>query len=623
MDQDPTSSGVRPDSDGASTLDLSGRCVGSSYILVRPIGQGATGTVWRGVDRASGEPVAVKLLHESLLRQPKLVTRFVQERTILLMLRHRNVVRVRDLFSVGESLGLVMDLVPGGSLREYLREQHTLKPGEAARLAAQVAAALAEAHELGIIHRDLKPDNILLHRTDGELDTRLTDFGIARVLNTPSLTTTHAVVGTPHYMAPEAFHSATVSPAADIYALGVLLYEMVCGRPPYDSDTVHDLMRLHLEGHPQRLPGIPDPLWQIITGCLEQKPRLRPTAGELIAELSAVARAAGDAPALPRPERPAAEPVSSRLVLAADESASSRSARAADESALARAGDESASPRPAPGGDERKPRAGEERKPRAAGPEVPKPVHPSLAGVRLPVPRRRNQPASWRWGRPWATIAVVSAAMLASGVATTAWHLVRTPGQQAGAATAEPMLPAGRPSGPVAASRSAPAARTSASHEPVAQRRRPTSAAVAAQALTPARPAATRRTTPKPRVKEAQPYGPYTCKREFGMAGFTPLVVSPCHALGSRVRIQALLTAPTPGEGRIAVALQDLSSGRTVGTPKVCTGLTFTKAQPTRVCGPLTIEPVKGRRYQVIMSWTFGESRYGGAKVARGSAFDW
>ena len=122
MDKDPTSTGVRREPDGASTLDLSGRSVGSSYLLLRPIGQGATGTVWRGVDQATGSPVAIKLLHESLLRQPKLVTRFVQERTILLMLRHHNVVRVRDLFSVGESLGLVMDLVPGGSLRDYLRK---------------------------------------------------------------------------------------------------------------------------------------------------------------------------------------------------------------------------------------------------------------------------------------------------------------------------------------------------------------------------------------------------------------------------------------------------------------------------------------------------------------------
>jgi serine/threonine-protein kinase len=201
--KDRTSSVARADSDGASTMDLSGRCVGNSYVLQHPIGQGATGTVWRGVDRASGVPVAVKLLHESLLRQPKLVTRFVQERTILLMLRHRNVVRVRDLFSVGETLALVMDLVDGGSLRDHLRERHTVPAGEAARLAAQVAAALAEAHELGIVHRDLKPDNILLHREDGVLDTRLTDFGVARILNTPSMTTPNAVVGTPHYMAPE------------------------------------------------------------------------------------------------------------------------------------------------------------------------------------------------------------------------------------------------------------------------------------------------------------------------------------------------------------------------------------------------------------------------------------
>jgi len=168
--------------------------VGNSYVLQHPIGQGATGTVWRGVDRASGAPVAVKLLHESLLRQPKLVTRFVQERTILLMLRHRNVVRVRDLFSVGETLGLVMDLVDGGSLRDHLREHHTVAAGEAARLAAQVAAALAEAHELGIIHRDLKPDNVLLRIEDGRLDTRLTDFGVARILNTPSMTTPNATI---------------------------------------------------------------------------------------------------------------------------------------------------------------------------------------------------------------------------------------------------------------------------------------------------------------------------------------------------------------------------------------------------------------------------------------------
>ncbi|MEU4216613.1 protein kinase domain-containing protein, partial [Actinoplanes sp. NPDC026623] len=400
MDQDPTSGGARPDSLGASTLDLSGRCVGSSYLLVRPIGQGATGTVWRGVDRSSGQPVAVKLLHESLMRQPKLVTRFVQERTILMMLRHRNVVRVRDLFSVGESLGLVMDLVPGGSLREYLREHHTLRPGEAARLAAQVAAALAEAHELGIVHRDLKPDNLLLHREDGQLDIRLTDFGIARVLSTPSLTTPNAVVGTPHYMAPEAFQGTPTSPAADVYALGVLIYETVCGRPPYDSDNVHELMQLHLQGDPARPPGVPDALWDLIVGCLDQRPGLRPTAVELIADLSEVARGVVDAPALPRPAR-------------APLSAAARS-------------------RPSP----------------------PQLVHPSLAGQpKVPAPRGGNQPGTWRWGRPWAMIALVAAAILASGVTTTAWHLGRTDDPGPAYVAEQPIAPAPvvRPSGSTAA----------------------------------------------------------------------------------------------------------------------------------------------------------------------------
>ncbi|MEV4636594.1 serine/threonine-protein kinase [Actinoplanes sp. NPDC049548] len=566
MDQDPTSSGARADSDGASTLDLSGRCVGSSYILLRPIGHGATGTVWRGVDRGTGEPVAVKLLHESLLRQPKLVTRFVQERTILLMLRHRNVVRVRDLFSVGESLGLVMDLVPGGSLRDYLREQPTLPPGEAARLGAQVAAALAEAHGLGIVHRDLKPDNILLHREDGRLDIRLTDFGIARVLNTPSLTTTNAVVGTPHYMAPEAFHSSSTSPAADVYALGVLLYEMVSGRPPYDSDTVTDLMHLHLQGEPERRPGIPDELWNLIAACLEQKPRLRPDAGELVVDLGDVARVLADAPALPAPDpgKAAAKPRKSRT------------------------------PDPEP------PAA-------APGP------HPSLASMRkLPVPRRRNQPASWRWARPWAMIALVCSAMLASGVATTAWHLGRDDGSPE---TDGPVAqaPARQPQPSVVASTAAEASKPARSHgKPAAE---PLHADAAVQAVVTPRPRTSRATqAPAPVVEKT--YGPWDCNQQYALSYDNAMAVRPCHKVGEKVQLTASLTAPRDGTASLSLALRDLATGSSVPA-KTCDGMVFQEGARSQECGTATVSPRAGRRYQVLMTWRFtrdGRTEVGSAK---------
>ena len=556
MDKDPTSSGARPDADGASTLDLSGRCVGSSYILIRPIGQGATGTVWRGVDRASGEPVAVKLLHASLLRQPKLVTRFVQERTILMMLQHRNVVRVRDLFSVGESLGLVMDLVPGGSLREYLREHHTVPAGAAAELAGQVAAALAEAHELGIVHRDLKPDNILLQCDRDRLEVRLTDFGIARVLNTPSLTTPNAVVGTPHYMSPEAFHGVAASPAADVYALGVLLYELVSGRPPYESDNVADLMRRHLEGGAERRPGIPDPIWGVIQSCMAQKPRLRPTAAELVVQLGEVARAASGAAALPPPE-PRVRP---------------------------------SSPEPEP-----------DRHPSAPVPP-PRP------------PQRRNQAPSWRWGRPGLTVALVAGAMLASAVATTAWHVARSGAEPKQAHAAPPSRRTAAPSahtiptasGPAAAARTGVRGIPSASAESRAARR--TTA-----------PRITRGRTPVP---EAKSYGPWQC-RETLQLGSSPVLASPCHTIGSSVQVRATLAAPAGGTAALSVSVQDASSGRTAYGPTRCSGLVFADRTVTRDCGPVVARLPRGRTYVVSMTWVYTKDGRAVSGSAKGSPFTW
>ncbi|MFI5491543.1 serine/threonine-protein kinase [Actinoplanes sp. NPDC051859] len=612
MDQDPTSSGARADSDGASTLDLSGRCVGSSYILLRPIGHGATGTVWRGVDRATGTPVAVKLLHASLLRQPKLVTRFVQERTILLMLRHRNVVRVRDLFSVGESLALVMDLVPGGSLRDFLREQPTLPAAEVARLGAQIAAALAEAHGLGIVHRDLKPDNLLLHRDADRLDIRLTDFGIARMLHSPGLTTTHAVVGTPHYMAPEAFHSSTTTPAADVYALGVLLYEMLSGRPPYDSDTVTDLMRLHLAGAPERRAGIPDLLWDILAACLERDPRLRPSSAELVTDLADVA-ARVDAPALP----PLPHPRASRD--GADMSSLGGPGDLADSGGSAGTGssDRSGSPaggRPSPESGATPGRDGLG----GAGPEhAGECAHPSLAGGKRPrVPRRRNQPASWRWARPWAMIVLVCSAMLASGVATTAWHLGRAgeePGGDVIVAGPTDVLPSAVPTSVVGSAAPSRAARQRSDDSGRKARKLP----VAAAAVAPTRPR-TSPTVTQPVTERT--YGPWECAQQYVLSYDNAMAVRPCHKVGEKVQVSASLTAPRDGTGALTVELRDLANGRTLRA-QTCDSLVFREGARSQQCGAATVSPPVGRRYQVVMSWRFTRDGRVEAGSARGGDF--
>ncbi|MGK5678076.1 protein kinase domain-containing protein [Actinoplanes sp. URMC 104] len=596
MTQDRTSNrssaAARADTPGTSTMDLSGRCVGSSYVLQRPIGQGATGTVWLALDRTSGESVAVKLLHESLLRQPRLVTRFVQERTILRMLRHRNVVRVRDLFSVGETLGLVMDLVNGGSLRDLLRERHTLPAGEAARLTAQVAAALAEAHELGIVHRDLKPDNILLAFTDGRPDTRLTDFGVARILNTPSMTTPNAVVGTPHYMSPEAFHGARASPATDVYALGVLLYELVSGRPPYLSDSIPDLMRRHCEGNLTRRPGLPDPLWDLVTACMALKPRLRPTAAELVADLSDISRRFADVPALPRPaEEPPAHPSFASL----GPSLSASLPRAQEPAA-----------------------------------EVPAPALPSV----IPAPRhpgKRNAVPRWRWARPGATFAAVAGAMVASAAATTAWHMGRSGDQPHDLAVREvvtvPATPSASGPSPVGLRRSsAPASRGSGHGRPIrpvvtAAAPAPASSAVRSK---PAQPSARRKPARSPQP-EARPYGPWQCAGTVGFdfpsrLGFAPKV---CHMVGRDIRYQGSLTGFGGGSGSMQVQLRDAATGRVVGEPRTCTDLVFEGRAATRDCGPGATTPRRGRSYTVVMTFRFEREGRMLASTFQGRTFSW
>ncbi|WP_406139456.1 serine/threonine-protein kinase [Streptomyces sp. NBC_01089] len=281
------------------------RPVGSKYLLEEPLGRGATGTVWRASQRETagaeaavagqpGETVAIKVLKEELAEDPDVVMRFLRERSVLLRLTHPNIVRTRDLVVEGDLLALVMDLIDGPDLHRYLRENGPFSPVAAALLTAQIADALAASHADGVVHRDLKPANVLVKQdADGQMHPMLTDFGIARLADSPGLTRTHEFVGTPAYVAPESAEGRPQTSAVDIYGAGILLYELVTGRPPFAGGTALEVLQRHLNEDPRRPTTVPEALWTVIERCLSKDPDRRPSAENLARGLRTAADGIG------------------------------------------------------------------------------------------------------------------------------------------------------------------------------------------------------------------------------------------------------------------------------------------------------------------------------------------
>ncbi|MEV0177556.1 serine/threonine-protein kinase [Streptomyces sp. NPDC050803] len=264
------------------------RKIGSRYTAHQILGRGSAGTVWLG--EGPEGPVAVKLLREDLAADQELVGRFVQERTALLGLEHPHIVSVRDLVVDGNDLALVMDLVRGTDLRTRLDRDKRLAPEAAVAIVADVADGLAAAHAAGVVHRDVKPENVLLDMQGplgpgGAHPALLTDFGVAKLIDSPKRTRATKIIGTPDYLAPEIVEGLPPRAAVDIYALATVLYELLAGFTPFGGGHPGAVLRRHVTETVAPLPGIPDELWQLIVQCLAKAPASRLRASELGARL--------------------------------------------------------------------------------------------------------------------------------------------------------------------------------------------------------------------------------------------------------------------------------------------------------------------------------------------------
>lgn len=261
-----------------------GQQVGAGYRMFELLGSGGMGAVYRG-ETKSGDPVAIKLLRPELASDTDMVRRFLQERAILTGLSHPNIVKIRDLVAEGGTIAIVMDLVQGPDLRRELTARKTLPPAQAAALMASVLRGLAAVHAAGVVHRDIKPENVLLDQSAGAGSSvpKLTDFGVARIANTSDTLRQTTLIGTPLYMAPELVDEKQPTVASDLYAAGIVLYELIAGITPFGGGTFMATLNKHVHESPGRPPGMPQALWDILTPMLAKDPAARPASAGVVA----------------------------------------------------------------------------------------------------------------------------------------------------------------------------------------------------------------------------------------------------------------------------------------------------------------------------------------------------
>ena len=301
------------------------RVLAGRYRLRRLIAKGGMAEVWDAVDDILGRPVAVKILHPHLAADESFRERFRREAIAAARLAHPNVVATFDTGTDEGITFIVMELVEGSTLRQILNEAGPMAPARVVPVGAQVADALHYAHRAGVVHRDVKPANILIC-PDGRV--KVADFGIAKAVEesepdrpSPSeaLTGTGSIIGTAQYLAPEQVDGRAVDGRTDVYALGVVLYEMVCGRPPFTGETDMAVALKHITTNPPApgvvRAGVPRPLEELVLRAMAKAPEHRyQSADELRLALLAIDLRAGEATAVvSAPPLPPPSPVAHRV----------------------------------------------------------------------------------------------------------------------------------------------------------------------------------------------------------------------------------------------------------------------------------------------------------------------
>ena len=253
------------------------------YQIIEELGKGGMGRVYKVLDKEVNAKVALKLIKPEIAKDKKTIERFRNELKVARDIAHKNVCRMYHLGKEKGAYYITMEYVSGEDLKSFIRRSGIISVGKAISIANQVCEGLSEAHRLGVIHRDLKPQNIMI---DKEGNVRIMDFGIARSLRAKGITGSGVMIGTPNYMSPEQVDGKETDQRSDIYSLGVILYEMVTGRAPFEGDTALSIAVKHKTEAPddprKYNEQLSEELCQIILKCLEKDKDIRfQNAGEL------------------------------------------------------------------------------------------------------------------------------------------------------------------------------------------------------------------------------------------------------------------------------------------------------------------------------------------------------